>query len=322
MSRTFLSDLADGQSVDEVFLLADKQLRANRHGQQYLLTQLRDRTGVMSGLLWNVDDTDVAGFSTGDYVKIRGRVQLYQGSLQVILTRIEYATDSLLDPADFRPQPAADAAEHRERLETILRGIETTPLREVVESFLSDDELMDGFCRAPAGIKAHHAYEGGLLEHVVNMLETAALIRPRYPAIDFDLLFVGVFLHDLGKVRELEYDDVFAYSDEGQLLGHMSIAVEILSDKIRETERRTGEVFPAETTLRLKHMILSHHGRYEFGSSKLPMTPEAVALYHLDNLDAKVHEFSRSIEDDPNADSHWTPYSPRLERKLFKGGGE
>ena len=178
---------------------------------------------------------------------------------------------------------------------------------------------MADFCRAPAGVKAHHAYHGGLLEHVVNILETAHRIADLYPKLDVDLLLAGIFLHDIGKIREMSYDTTFVYTDEGQLLGHLILAVEMLDKKIEEVSRMTAEPFPEEIALRLKHMILSHHGTYEFGSPKLPMTPEAVALHHLDNLDAKVHEFTRSIEDDPNAQSNWTPYSPRLTRKLFKG---
>lgn len=129
---------------------------------------------------------------------------------------------------------------------------------------------------------------------------------------------MGIFLHDLGKVRELSYDCGLGYTSEGQLLGHMSIAVEMLTEKIRECEARMGEPFSQETVLRLKHMILSHHGSYEFGSMKLPMTPEAIALHHIDNLDAKLHEFTRDIQNDPNSGSDWTRHT-RLDRKLYKG---
>jgi 3'-5' exoribonuclease len=188
-----------------------------------------------------------------------------------------------------------------------------------MECFLADEALMHDFVQAPAGIKAHHAYHGGLLEHVLNILETADRIEELYPKVDFDLLRAGIFLHDIGKIREMSYETTLGYTDEGQLLGHLTIAIEMLDDKIADVVRLTGEPFPKELALRLKHMILSHHGTYEFGSPRLPMTPEAIALHHLDNLDAKVHEFARSIQDDPNSGSNWTPYSPRLDRKLFKG---
>ena len=319
MSRRFLNQLSDGDPVDDIFLLTDKQLRANRNANLYLLANLRDATGVISGLMWNVTEDSAAHINPGDFVRIRGKVQLYQGTLQVIVTHINPVPPEGLDPADFHPSTGVEVERLLGQLKEILLSIDDPPLKSLMECFLIDEDLMQKFSQCPAGVKAHHAYHGGLLEHVVNILETARRIADLYPAIDINLLLAGIFLHDIGKIRELGYESSFIYTDEGQLLGHLLIGVEILNDKVAEAEKLTGEPFPNETLLRLKHMILSHHGRLEYGSMKLPMTPEAVALHHLDNLDAKVHEFSRSIEDDPNAGSNWTPYSNRLERKLYKG---
>ena len=148
---------------------------------------------------------------------------------------------------------------------------------------------------------------------------TARQIRDLYPAVNFDLLTVGIFLHDLGKTRELEYESTFSYSDEGQLIGHLVQGVEMLNEKVLLLETSTGRPFPTEMLLRIKHMIVSHHGSYEYGSPKLPMTPEAIALHHLDNLDAKLNEFQSLIDSDPNSDSVWTPYNTNLQRKIFKG---
>jgi 3'-5' exoribonuclease len=188
-----------------------------------------------------------------------------------------------------------------------------------MDCFLIDEALLAAFTTAPAGMKAHHAYQGGLLEHVVNMLEIANRIADLLAGVDRDLLLAGIFLHDLGKIRELNFVNGCTYTDEGQLLGHLVIAVEMLSEKIAEVENLMGEPFPRESALRLKHLILAHHGNYEFGSPKLPMTPEAIAVHHIDNLDAKVHEFSRDIADDPNQQASFTPFNARLDRKLFKG---
>jgi 3'-5' exoribonuclease len=319
MPRRFLNEFSDGESVEEVFLLTEKQLRANRNADLYLLASLRDKTGSISGLMWNVTEDSVRHVDAGDFVKVRGKVQLYQGALQMILTHIQQVPAETCDPGDFHPETSVDTERLQQRLRDILLSIEDPPLRSLMECFLIDEELMQQFASAPAGIKAHHAYHGGLIEHVVNILECAYRIADLYPQVNRDLLLAGVFLHDLGKVREMDYDSSFVYNDEGQLLGHMTIGVEMLSEKIRQVSELTGEPFPKETALRLKHMILSHHGQYEFGSSKLPMTPEAIALHHLDNLDAKVHEFARGIEEDPNHESHWTPFNQRLSRKLFKG---
>src|SRR5947208_6562599 len=182
-----------------------------------------------------------------------------------------------------------------------------------------DDEFMEGFCRAPAGVRNHHAYLGGLLEHVVTLLDAADRLAAVYPELDRDLLLAGVFLHDIGKVRELSFGKSFAYTDEGQLIGHLVIGVEMLSEKAARVPDLTGEPFPKELLLRLKHLIVSHHGTYEFGSAKLPMTPEAIALHYLDNFDAKVHSFTRDIREDRNALSAWTPFNQSLQRRLFKG---
>ena len=319
MARQFLKELKDGDTVEEVYLLADKQLRANRQANLFLLASLRDRTGAMSGLMWNVVEDSLANVNAGDFVKVHGRVQLHQGNLQMILTQIRSVPTSILNPDDFEQRPNADVEALLKRLRDLLMSIEHPQLRTLMECFLVDDALMDDLAKAAAGVKTHHAYRGGLIEHIVNMLETAKRIRDLYPAVNFDVLLAGIFLHDLGKVREMSLDNAFVYTDEGQLLGHLIIGIEMLSQKIAEFEKLTNDIFPTEIALRLKHMIASHHGTYEHGAVRLPMTPEAIALHHLDNLDAKVHEFARTIADDPNTGANWTPFLARIDRKLFKG---
>ena len=321
MPRVFVNQLADGSPVDEVFLLADRQLRANRHAETYLLAQLRDKTGQVSGLLWNVTESSIAQLQVGDYVKVKGKIQLFQGNLQLIMNRIEKAPTEGLNPADFVQETSVNSTRLLTRLKEILLSIDDAPLRTLMECFLDDEEFMVRLAQAPAGIRLHHAYPGGLLEHIVNLLETITRITDLYPKVDSRLLLAGAFLHDIGKVRELEFDAVFGYTDEGQLIGHLVQGVEMVNEHLPEAERRLGHAFPKETLLRVKHMLLSHHGTYEFGSPKLPMTPEAIALHHLDNLDAKVNEYTTLITSDPNSQSTWTPYQATLQRKIFKGGG-
>jgi 3'-5' exoribonuclease len=168
-------------------------------------------------------------------------------------------------------------------------------------------------------MKNHHAYRGGLLEHVVGLMELVLVVAPRYPQLDQDKLLIGAFLHDAAKTDELTYDRDIAYSDEGQLLGHMVMAISLIDDKIHEVERLSGEPFPKSLENEIKHLVISHHGEYEFGSPKLPMTLEAVALHHLDNLDAKLASFTQLINDCPNVESNWTQYHTNLGRKLYKG---
>jgi 3'-5' exoribonuclease len=320
MSRRFVQQMTDGESVEEVYLVTDKQLRANRNGNLYLQLELRDRTGAISARLWNAGEHLFRSFDGGDFLLIKGKVQLFQGALQMILSNLERVETDKVELADFLPHTEQDVSKLFERLRTTLRRLGNPHLRALAECFLMDEVFVRDFCRAPAGIRNHHAYLGGLLEHVVTLLDGADRLLPLYPEVDRDLLLAGIFLHDIGKVRELSYDRTFGYTDAGQLVGHLIIGVEILNEKAARVPDLTGEPFPAELPLRLKHMIVSHHGSYEFGSPKLPMTPEAIALHQLDNFDAKVHSFTRDIREDKNSTSAWTPFNQSLQRRLFKGG--
>lgn len=320
MTRRYVQNLADGDNLDEIFLVAEKQLRANRQGSLFLQLDLRDRSGGIQGRMWNATEQQFRSFEEGDLVRIKGKVQLFQGSLQVVFTSFEKANQNAIDLSDFLPRTEQDISKLYERLRALLLKLGNMHLRALAECFLIDEEFVSDFCKAPAGVRNHHAYLGGLLEHVVTLLEGADRLAPLYPELDRDLLLMGVFLHDVGKVRELSWQRTFAYTDEGQLLGHINIGVEMLSEKVTKVPDLTGEPFPNELLLRLKHMILSHHGTYEFGSPRLPMTPEAIALHYLDNFDAKVHSFTRDIREDRNGSSSWTPYNQSTQRRLFKGG--
>jgi len=195
-------------------------------------------------------------------------------------------------------------------------------LRNLAECFLVDEKFMKGFRSAPAGIKNHHAYQGGLLEHVVSLMEVCHLVSPRYPNLDADMLLFGAFLHDIGKIRELTYSPDLGYSDQGQLIGHLVQGVSMLDEMIVETEKQSGEEFPDDVANQLRHMIVSHHGQYEFGSPKLPMTLEAIALHYLDSLDARMHSVAQLIAEDVNKGSPWTVYHPSIGRKIYKGAAD
>jgi 3'-5' exoribonuclease len=321
MGRRFVQQLSDGEQVEEVYLVTDKQLRANRNGNLYLQLDLRDRTGSINARLWNAGEHIFRSFDTGDFVLARGKVQLFQGALQIILSHLERMEGEKVELGDFLPHTEQDVSKLLERLRTCLLRLGNPHLRALAECFFMDEDFVKRFCHAPAGVRNHHAYIGGLLEHVVTLLDVAERILPAYPDLDRDLLLAGIFLHDVGKVRELSYQKVFSYTDEGQLVGHLVIGVEMLNEMAAKVPDLTGEPFPPELLLRLKHMILSHHGTYEFGSPRLPMTPEAIALHCLDNLDAKVHAFTRDIREDQNQASSWTPFNQSLQRRLFKGSG-
>ena len=320
MSRRFVEQLTDGETIEEVYLVVDKQLRANRNGNLYLQLDVRDHSGSMNARLWNAGEHLFRSFDVGDFLLVKGKVQLFQGALQMILSHIDRVESEKVELADFLPHTEQDVSKLYERLRAFMLKLGNPHLRGLAECFLMDQDFVHAFCKAPAGVRNHHAYLGGLLEHVVTLLDAADRLAPLYAELDRDVLLMGVFLHDIGKVRELTFDRAFSYTDEGQLIGHLVIGVEMLNEKVARVPDLTGEAFPAELLLRLKHLILSHHGTYEFGSPKLPMTPEAIALHHLDNFDAKVHSFTRDIRDDRNSTSAWTPFNQSLQRRLFKGG--
>jgi 3'-5' exoribonuclease len=317
--RRYVNELGHQEAVDQVFVAADKQLRPNRNGNLYLQMELSDRSGKIGARMWNATEAVYRSFENGDYVRVEGTTQLFQGAVQLIATRLSKVDPSEINADDFTPLRALEVDKLVMRLSEILRGLNDPGLQTLGECFLLDEAFMAKFTRAPAGVKNHHAYQGGLLEHVVNLMEVVLRISPCYPQIDRDLLLVGAFLHDMGKIDELRYDRELAYSDEGQLIGHLVMAVGLLEKKVAEAEKLSGEPLSEEVVLRLKHMIVSHHGSYDYGSPKLPMTLEAVALYCLDNLDAKVNAFQQLLRDDPNVDSPWTGFHANLDRKLFKG---
>jgi 3'-5' exoribonuclease len=319
MDRRYINQFTERDNIDQVFLVADKQLRANRNGNLYVQLRLSDRSGSVTGMLWNATDAIYNSFENGSYLRVQGTTQLYNGSLQMIVTRVDRVEASTIDEADFVTVRSAELDQLAARLAEMLRGMKNVHLRSLAECFLIDEEFMSKFTSAPAGVKNHHAHRGGLLQHVVSLMEVCAVVAPRYPEIDADLLLIGAFLHDAGKIDELSYERDLGYTDEGQLIGHLVMAVSLLKDKVRETEKLTGEAFPRELSLRIEHMIVSHHGEYEFGSPKLPMTLEAIALHYLDNLDAKIYSVGQMLKEDMNSESPWTSFNQSMGRKFYKG---
>jgi 3'-5' exoribonuclease len=319
--RRYTNQLRDNEKVEEIFLISDKQLRPNKNGNLYLQFNLVDKTGLLNGRLWNATDEQFYLFDNGDYVLVEGTTQRFQGTLQFIarkLTKIDTKSNPI-DESEFIRFNSVDIPKKRARLLEILRTISTPDLRNLTDCFCIDDDFMDRYCKAPAGVKLHHAYQGGLLEHSVQMMESVIQITALYPILNRDLLLVGAFLHDVGKIEELAFGHEMYYTDSGQLMGHSLLGIEILNQKIAETEKNSGEPFDSETAMLLKHLLLSHHGTYENQSTKLPMTLEAIALHFIDSLDSKIAEFRKYMLEDPNLGGVWTNYIPSIERKLYKG---
>jgi 3'-5' exoribonuclease len=321
MSRRLITELPPQCQIDQTFLATHKQLRPNRNGQLYIQVELADKSGTITGRLWNASDDDFGGFEDGDYVRVEGHTQLYSGSLQLIIASIERADPRTIDESEFLVLSKHDLVRLEAELNAILATITSAPLKALADELLADGPLMEAFRRTPAGVKHHHAYAGGLLDHVVNLLRLADRVAPLYPALDRNLLLVGVLVHDIGKTQELESLQGFSYTDVGQLLGHVLLGLEIVDAKIRAIEARTGQRFEPEAAVRVKHMIASHHGQYEFGSPKLPMTLEAMALHHLDHLDAKMAGTIQLLQNEATAEDGWTQYQQSQGRKFFRGRG-
>lgn len=319
MSRRYINQLGHQEAVHETFLASNKQLRSNRNGNLFLQVDLSDRTGAISTRMWNASEEMFRSFENGDFVRVEGTTQLYQGALQMIATQVTPVPRNEVDLKDFLTLSPEQIETLAASLARLLRSIQDPHLRNLADCFLVDEEFLARFSQAPAAIKHHHAYTGGLLEHVVNIMEVIDRIADRFPQVDRDLLIMGAFLHDVGKIDELGWTRGLEYTDEGQLLGHLVLAVSLLDAKVAEAVKLSGEPIPDEKVLRLKHMIISHHGHYEYGSPKLPMTLEAIALHHLDNLDAKIKAFEQQMRDDAGADSPWTLFIPAIGRKLYKG---
>ena len=319
MTRRFINQLADADDVSEVFLASGKQLRPNRNGNLYLQVQLSDRTGSVNAMMWNANDRVYRSFNNGDYVQVEGAAQIYNGSLQIIASQIRTADAGQLNDGDFQTLTGGDIDSLLARLKEIVQSVRNHHLRNLADCFLMNEAWMDKFTCAPAGIKLHHAYRGGLLQHVVALMELAQFVGARYPEINGDLLAIGALLHDVGKIDELAYQRDMSYTDLGQLIGHAVIGVGIVDQLVQQAEELSGEQIPEQLVLQIKHMIVSHHGTLEFGSPKVPMTLEAVALHYLDSLDSKINSFGQLIRDDPNSDSGWTAYHSNISRKLFKG---
>lgn len=318
MQRQAIADLQARETVDEIYRVADKQVRSNRQGNDYILLQLMDRTGQISGLRWNAGQAVYETFKKGDFLRVIGTTQLHNGMLQIIVQDFEAVPPAKVNEEDFAKTNTGEITELVEALTEKLRCVTNPDLKPIVDSYLSDGTLMDKLKRAPAGIKTHHAYEGGLLRHVVDLMTIAQSIAPCYPQLDAELLLVGVFLHDLGKIEELSFDSDLSYTDPGQLIGHLVQGTIELTARCERIARETGKEIPKNLVWRLQHMIVSHHGQLDHGSPKVPMTLEAIVLAHIDNMDAKVNTAIEVIQSDRNTDSEWTAFHPSMGRKFYK----
>ena len=315
MKALFVSGIRENHPVDSVFLVAAKNHGVTKGGSGYLVLKLLDRSGEIEGRVWDRAEELARGFEKSDYVRVRGQATLYQGRLQLRVHDIARVDEKEVAAEDFLPKSPYDPEVMAGELMTILGGMKNRHLQALAEAFFADQEFMDLFKRAPAGKSIHHPYLGGLLEHTLSLLKLILKVVENYRGIDVDLLLIGGFLHDIGKVYEFSFDRSVEYTDSGQLLGHLVMEVEIVNEKIKSIAD-----FPEPLAMLVKHMIVSHHGSYEFGSPKLPQTVEAVILHYLDDLDGKIQSIQSLMEKEP--DSRWTSFHRAYGRSFFRGKSE
>jgi 3'-5' exoribonuclease len=315
MSKRFVSELVAGDAIDEVFLLAERNLAHKKDGNPFLTVTLADRTGQVKGVVWDQVERIVAAVSEGDFVHVRARSGEYRGSLQLVVKDMARVPAEQVDAADFLAATTRDVTKMFARLKEMTDRMQTPHLRALFEAFWADDDFVAAYLRAPAAKLMHHAYIGGLLEHTLSMAVLSETIAGHYSGVDRDLLLAGVILHDVGKTRELEYASSIDYSDEGRLLSHIVIGLSMLDEKLKQVPD-----FPVLQAQLLKHMIVSHHGTRAFGSPEPPKTIEAVLLNYIDEMDSRVNSIREYVAKDPSEGS-WTPYHRLLERHFYKGPG-
>lgn len=311
----FLRELQPGDRFVGYYVVRSKQLEPFRDPSRgyYLTLIFSDRSGQLLGRVWEgAEDVD-AEVVQGEVIKLDGEVETYLDRTQIRVLRIRPAAQGEYDIRDMLPSSSKDPEEMLTAMQTYIDQISNPHLRALVDIFYGDEDFMQLFRQAPAARLIHHAYIHGLLEHTLELLDLAETVLTLYPQIDSDLLIAGILLHDIGKVREYSWELDIDYTNEGRLIGHIVMADEMVSEAIHQIAD-----FPEDLALPLRHMVLSHHGRYEWGSPRRPKTIEAIALHHLENLSAQVNRFALLIEKRPHGEE-WTKYDRLLKRQLYSG---
>ena len=309
----YIENLKAGERINSAFLVAEKNLAYSQKGAPYLNLRLKDKTGEIEGKVWdNAGEWD-GQFRKGDIVQVSGRVLSYKNNLQLSVLELKRLADDEIDLVDYLSAAKQDKDIMFAELMTYIEKVRTPCLKELLDAFFQHEETASLFKRAPAAKGFHHVYLGGLLEHTLSVIKLLDRMMDHYENINSDLLMTGGILHDIGKIYEFDYDRLVQYSDEGRLIGHIVMGVEMVDAKIAAIDG-----FPKALAMELRHLILSHHGVLEYGSPKRPKTVEALIVHHIDDLDAKVNAFQTFVDDAPEDDTGWTPFHKLLERYIYK----
>jgi 3'-5' exoribonuclease len=313
VKSVFVEQIRERDQVESQFLVRDKITAMAKNGKPYLTLKLMDRTGEIEGRVWDRVDELTACFEKDDFVRVQGKASVYLGKMQLVVQQLAKVAEEDVDLADYLPVCPKPVEEMIAELSGLVDSLETPHFRALMGEFLADKEFLRLYAKAPAAKAIHHVYLGGLLEHSLAVARLAEDVCRHYPGVQRDLLITGALLHDIGKVSELSYERSFAYTDTGKLLGHIVIGVEMVEERLRRLPE-----FPPAAGILLKHLLLSHHGQYEFGSPKRPKTLEAVILNYLDDLDSKINGIRTHFEKEPDSAEGWTAYHRIYDRYFFK----
>jgi 3'-5' exoribonuclease len=310
--KTYLNEIKENENVDSLFLVKEKSSGVTKTGNPYLKLKLVDRTKEMEGRVWTSVDIFSESFEKDDFVHVKGKAVSFQDHLQLNITHIERAKEEEIILSDFFPMTEKDIEEMFQNLVGMSQQIKDQHLSHLLRLFWEDTSFVERFKMAPASTRLHHTYLGGLLEHTLSLTQLVLKNATHYSGLNLDLLTTASILHDLGKVDELTYHRSFDYSDEGRLLGHIILGIERLEDKIQKVPN-----FPKDLATQLKHLLLSHHGQYSWGSPKRPMTLEAVMLHYLDDMDAKMNGIQQFLKTQVSEGSRWSTYHPVFEQFFY-----
>lgn len=312
MTKIYVNQITKDKLVESIFLVNRKELKTTRNGKLYLSIELRDKTGLITGKIWNEAEEVNQIFSEEDFVNVKATVNEYQGRLELNISQIRTVLDEEVDQGEFLPVTKRDIKDLKGYIKYFIDEVYNPFLKGLLKSFFEDPEFIKKFQKAPAAKNLHHAYLGGLLEHTVTVTIICEHIGQQYDDIDKDLLITGALLHDIGKVDELVYEKKIDYTEEGKFLGHLLIGDSLLINKISNVKN-----FPKEYELKIRHCLLSHHGELEWGSPKKPSLLEAIILHHVDNLDAKVMGFKEIISKYKDSEIQWTDLKNLFRRPLY-----
>jgi 3'-5' exoribonuclease len=312
MKTAFVTDLLSEQNITSFFLVHEKELRNTREGRAYLRLELGDRTGTIEARMWDQFEAIARDISRDDFIKVQARVEVYRSKPQLALLQVRLAKPEEINLADYLPHTTADVEMMWAQLLDYANSIGNPWLKKLVTTVINDPHTATCYKRAPAAKVMHHAYIGGLLEHVISLCGLARQVAAHYPELDLDLLLTAAILHDVGKLEELCYERAIGYTIPGQLLGHIVMEVETIARSID-----TIEGFPPPLKTVVIHLLISHHGQYEFGSPKLPMIREAMVFHYLDDLDSKLAAVRTALASGAG-DEDWSAYSGALGRKFLK----